>query len=82
MLPPLFPCGGLVGGEFPVPPVPHIFDLAPPPEPPGLPGYCGPPGTPPPPQPVDVIPAGPGLKLDGLPSFFPPAFPPAPITTG
>jgi hypothetical protein len=78
VLPPLFPCGGLDGGVFPVPPEPGA--LAPPPEPPFAPEVF----PPPPPPPADVIelntefePLAP-LQLEHLGT---PA-PPAPTVTG
>ena len=51
--PPLFPCGGLVGGELPVPP--PVNSVPPPPEPPGNPAVGAPHLIAPPPPPVLVI---------------------------
>jgi len=61
---PLFPCGGLVGGVFPAPITPPLHESPDPPPDPPAPAAVG---ALPKPPPVDVIPAGPGLKLDGFP---------------
>ena len=55
--PPLLPCGGVVGGEFPLPSVPAAPPLpAPPPDPPAVPLASEPlDSPPPPPPPAEVI---------------------------
>ena len=85
--PPVLPCGGLVGGVFPVPP--DILAAPPPPDPPGT---DDPPGEAlelPPPPPADVIVDEPA-KTELLPGFpfgpsgevDPEAAPPPPTVTG
>jgi hypothetical protein len=85
LIPPGFPCDGLVGGVFPAAPPGAFLPAAPPPDPP-LPAIGGPDGlaTAAPP-PVDVI----VEKIEGEPEFpappsglAPAPDPPAPTVIG
>ena len=78
LVPPEFPCDGLVGGLFPVPPV----GLSPPPPPPEPPEPAATPtgvAEPPLPPPVEVIGDGEFSKIESVPETL--TAPPPPTVT-